>query len=96
MTADISAVETRIKAEMAPHFEKSGDVFEIIVRQEMRRTKGEDYGRSFVVRDLVGLARLAAPKNKKLDGTAAECADAHFLLDRRAAILAIKAKVCMA
>jgi hypothetical protein len=46
-----------------PIFEKAGDTFELIARQELRKHKGEYYARSFMVRDLAGLHRLSAPKN---------------------------------
>ena len=41
-----------------------------MVRSELRRTKGNDYARSFKVKGLPGIARLALPKDKNyINGT---------------------------
>jgi uncharacterized protein YdcH (DUF465 family) len=50
-----------------PIFEKAGYSYELLVRRELCRIKGEDYGRCFVVDDLVGLARVSFPKHLKVD-----------------------------
>jgi len=44
------------------NMEKSGHVYELMVRRELRDIRGQSYARSFKVKDLQGLARLALPK----------------------------------
>lgn len=50
-----------------PHLLKSGAMYEMMLRQELRTSRGELYARPFVVNDLYGLARLVAPKNIKFN-----------------------------
>lgn len=45
-----------------PLLKKAGDTFELMVRQELRVTRGIDFARRFRMKGLSGLARLALPK----------------------------------
>jgi hypothetical protein len=40
------------------NFEKGGVTFEMMVRSELRRTRGDDFARAFAVNALPGLARI--------------------------------------
>jgi septal ring factor EnvC (AmiA/AmiB activator) len=52
-----------------PNLEKAGSTFEIVARGELRMTRGFEFSRQFVVKELAGLARLALPKEAGVDFT---------------------------
>jgi hypothetical protein len=73
------------------NWKRAGDTFEIVVRRELRATKGSDYARSFKIKDLHGLARIALPKDIRAeDGTYQLCSESDIstLHQQRVATLA--------
>jgi len=77
------------------NWKRAGDTFEIVVRRELRATKGADYARSFKIKDLHGLARIALPKDIRAeDGTYQLCSESEIstLHQQRVATLARTAK----
>lgn len=73
------------------NWKRAGDTFEIVVRRELRATKGSDYARNFKIKDLHGLARIALPKDIRAeDGTYQICSESEIstLHQQRVATLA--------
>ena len=61
-TQKLEGLSTKFE-ENESNWKRAGNTFEIVVRRELRATKGSDYARSFKIKDLHGLARIALPKD---------------------------------
>ena len=74
-TQKLTDLSTKFE-ENESNWKRAGDTFEIVVRRELRATKGADYARSFKIKDLHGLARIALPKDIRAeDGTYQLCSE---------------------
>lgn len=87
---DVSRVLNKLENQ-EPHLLKSGVMYEMMLRQELRTTRGNLYARPFVVNDLFGLARLVAPKNIRFNenGACEACSEGEsaVLLSTRVNVL---------
>lgn len=90
---DVKDLSSKFK-ENESNWKRAGNTFEIVVRRELRTTRGIDYARSFCIKDLHGLARIALPKDVKVeDGSFKVCTESEIskLHTARVNALALKA-----